>query len=219
MSSEKANGADSVDSVHSVEKPLPNSRKIYVSGKIYPHLRVPFREISLSPTKSLNGRLEINEPVRVYDTSGPWGGPEFHGDVTQGLPPVRAKCIRERGDVEEIDGRKVQPIDDGWLSDKHARLGGATSPKALPNAFGERVPPLNARCPLRAKSDPVTQLWYARHGIITSEMEFIAIRENGGQVASLTRPAGCQPAASNDLAHQYGGKSFDAIIPSEITPE
>ena len=216
MSSEKANGADSV---HSVEKRLPNSRKIYVSGKIYPHLRVPFREISLSPTKSLNGRLEINEPVRVYDTSGPWGGPDFHGDVTQGLPPVRARWIRERGDVEEIDGRKVQPIDDGWLSDKHARLGGATFPKALSNAFGERVPPLNARRPLRAKSDPVTQLWYARHGIITSEMEFIAIRENGGQVASLTRPAGCQPAASNDLAHQHGGNSLGANIPNEITPE
>src|SRR5437016_5835194 len=62
-----------------------------------------------------------NEPVRVYDTSGPWGDPDFHGDVTQGLPPLRAKWIRERGDVEEIDGRRVQPIDDGLLSEVHAR--------------------------------------------------------------------------------------------------
>ena len=68
----------------------------------------------------MNGEIEINEPVRVYDTSGPWGDPDFHGDVTQGLPPLRAKWIRERGDVEEINGREVQPIDDGFLSEKHA---------------------------------------------------------------------------------------------------
>src|SRR5213594_1351205 len=167
-----------------------NSKKIYVAGKLHSDIRIPFREISLAPTKSMNGQIEgsagaapvilHNEPVRVYDTSGPWGDPDFHGDVTQGLPPLRAKWIRDRGDVQEHDGRKVQPIDDGFLSDKHARLGGATSPKALPNAFGERVPPLNAqRRPLRARAGRcVTQLAYARRGIITPEMEFIAIREN-----------------------------------------
>ena len=68
----------------------------------------------------MKGEIEINEPVRVYDTSGPWGDPDFHGDVTQGLPPLRAKWIRERGDVEEIEGRAVQPMDDGYLSEKHA---------------------------------------------------------------------------------------------------
>ena len=81
---------------------LPNSKKTFVSGKLHPDIRVPFREISLAPTKSMNGEIEINEPVRVYDTSGPWGDPDFHGDVTQGLPPLRAKWIRERGDVEEM---------------------------------------------------------------------------------------------------------------------
>ena len=79
---------------------LPNSRKVYVNGKLHADLRVPFREISLAPTKSLSGDLEPNEPVRVYDTSGPWGDADFHGDVEQGLPSLRAKWIRDRGDVE-----------------------------------------------------------------------------------------------------------------------
>src|SRR5467141_286305 len=99
---------------------VPNSRKIYVSGKIHPDVRVPFREISLAPTKSINGEIEINEPVRVYDTSGPWGDPDFHGDVEQGLPPLRAKWIRGRGEVGEYAGREVRPIDDGYLSAAHA---------------------------------------------------------------------------------------------------
>src|SRR5262245_27537534 len=100
---------------------FPNSRKIYVSGKLHPDVRVPFREITLAPTKSISGEIEINEPVRVYDTSGPWGDPDFHGDVTQGLPPLRANWIRQRADVEDCVGRKVQPIDDGWFSEVHAR--------------------------------------------------------------------------------------------------
>ena len=98
---------------------LPNSKKIYVSARLHPDIRVPFREISLAPTKSINGEIEINEPVRVYDTSGPWGDPDFHGDVTQGLPPLRAKWIRERGDIEEINGRAASPRDDGYFSEVH----------------------------------------------------------------------------------------------------
>src|SRR6516225_1442820 len=128
MTSENVNQENSVDSVHSVEKPLPHSQRIYVSGKLHPDIRVPFREISLAPTKSMNGEIEINEPVRVYDTSGPWGDADFHGNVKQGLPPLRAKWIRERGNVEEYEGRKVQPIDDGYLSESHA-------------AHAERKPP------------------------------------------------------------------------------
>ena len=110
---------------------FPNSSKIYVSGKIHREIRIPFREISLAPTKSINGGIEINEPVRVYDTSGPWSDPDFHGDVTRGLPPLRAKWIRERGDVEEISGREVQPIDDGFLSEKHAAI---AAQRSTPNA-------------------------------------------------------------------------------------
>src|SRR5437868_59379 len=179
---------------------LPNSKKIYVAGKLHPDMRVPFREIALGPTKSMSGQIEVNEPVRVYDTSGPWTDPEFHGDVEQGLPLLRAKWIRDRSDVEEIDGRKVQPIDDGYLSISHATVTAGRRENAGPartrNGSHSAIPtPQSAiRRPLRATSHPVTQLWYARQGIITPEMEFIALRENGdhagGQVSSLTRPPG-----------------------------
>ncbi len=228
--SEKANGADSDNSVHSVRESLPKSRKVYVSGKLHPDIRVPLREISLSPTKSMSGEIEVNKPVRVYDTSGPWGDPDFHGDVEQGLPPLRAKWIRDRGDVEEHEGRKVQPIDDGWLSEVHARSG--QQKRRTPNAQrptpnGEKgnlstlnYQPSTSRKPLRAKlGKAVTQLAYARQGIITPEMEFIAIRENGGRASSLTRPTGFQPVDSNDLRQQHRGESFGANIPREITPE
>src|SRR5205085_4014003 len=77
---------------------LPNSRKVYVNGKIYADIRVPFREISQAPTKLLSGDLERNEPVRVYDTSGPWGDPSVTLDPVQGLPPLRHDWIRARGD-------------------------------------------------------------------------------------------------------------------------
>src|SRR5881628_822582 len=103
---------------HSPE-PLPNSRRVYVEGKLHPDLCVPMREIALSPTKSFNGQIEVNEPVRVYDTSGPWGNPEFAGDVETGLPPLRAQWIRARGDVEVYQRRAVRPPDDGYLSEKH----------------------------------------------------------------------------------------------------
>ena len=93
-----------------------NSRKIYVPGRIHPEIRVPFREISLAPTKTMSGQIEVNEPVRVYDTSGPWGDADFDGKVENGLPVLRAKWIRDRGDVEEYEGRTVTPLDDGFLS-------------------------------------------------------------------------------------------------------
>src|SRR5262249_31177951 len=120
MTSENVNGKNSVDSVHSVEKPLPHSRRIYVRGKLHPDVQVPFREISLAPTKTIAGGIEVNEPARVYDTSGPWGDPAVAIDVERGLPALRREWILGRGDVEEIEGRVVRPADDGWLSDSHA---------------------------------------------------------------------------------------------------
>src|ERR1051325_10780063 len=107
---------------------LPNSKKVHVDGSLHPDIRVPFREISLAPTKTMSGEIEINEPGRVYDTSGPWGDPSVDVDVTRGLPPLRRDWILKRGDVEEIDGRKVQPIDDGFLSEKHAQAGASKRP-------------------------------------------------------------------------------------------
>src|SRR5438445_203942 len=85
---------------HSTEA-LPNSGRVYLSGKIHPDVRVPFREIELSATRSSSGKQEANKPVRVYDCSGPWGDPKFDGTVEQGLPAFRRNWIVARGDVEE----------------------------------------------------------------------------------------------------------------------
>ena len=229
--SDNGNAENSVNSGHSVEKPLPNSRRIYVGGELHSDIRVPFREISLASTKTMSGEVEINEPVHVYDTSGPWGAPDFHGDVTKGLPPLRAKWICERGDVEEIDGREVQPIDDGFLSEKHAAIAAQRStPNSDKSRAGAQRSTFNGagapsrRRPLRASlGHPVTQLAYARRGIITPEMEFIAIRENLGSARGSRAAFGGSPNASsttrNSLGHQHAGNSFGANIPCEITPE
>ena len=206
-----------------------NSKKTYVAGKLHTDIRVPFREISLAPTKSISGQIEgradaspvilQNEPVRVYDTSGPWGAPDFQGDVTQGLPALRTNWIRARSDVEEYEGRVVRPIDDGYLSEKHA-VGGNGKNDLVGRDRRAR------RKPLRASTDhPVTQLWYARQGIITPEVEFIAIRESGRQIENResrigqndSRVTNHESRDSLDFAHP--GESFGANIPEEITPE
>src|ERR1700682_2429077 len=181
MSSEKSNGSASgnpenpvnpVKDNGSAPRTLPNSRKVYVGGKQHVDVRVPFREINLAPTKTMNGEIEINEPGRVYDTSGPWGDSDFAGDVEQGLPPLRVRWILQRGDVEEVSGRAVTPQDNGYLSDVHAKARNGNSKSEIRNPKFERTP-------LRAKPGIcVTQLYYARQGVITPEMEFIAIREN-----------------------------------------
>jgi phosphomethylpyrimidine synthase len=202
---------------------LPNSKKVYVWGMLYKDVQVPFREITLAATKSLNGKIEVNEPVRVYDTSGPWSDPDFHGDATHGLPPLRAKWIRERGDVEEYKGRRVQPIDDGFLSESHAVHASrkrSTLNAQHPTSNGADAPP--RREPFRANSHPVTQLWYARHGIITPEMEFIAIRENLGR--EQLQIANCKSQIErNDLEFRHPGSepicNFKSEICNPITPE
>ena len=104
---------------HSSEQ-LPNSKKVFIPGTLHPDVRVPMREIELTPTKSYTGTVEMNEPVCVYDCSGPWGDPAFTGTVEEGLPAQRAKWIRDRDDVEEYEGREVKPQDNGYLSGKHA---------------------------------------------------------------------------------------------------
>jgi phosphomethylpyrimidine synthase len=247
--------------VNPVSEQLPNSRKIYVAGTLHPDIRVPFREITLAPTKTMSGELETNEPVRVYDTSGPWGAADFHGSVEQGLASLRREWILKRGDVEEIEGRKVQPIDDGWLSQKHAahannrQSGSDRRPVAAPagrgngngsrkaaaggSGYNQNLSSLNSqlstlRKPLRAKpGKAVTQLWYARQGIITPEMEFIAIRENLGRAIAAVADRGAAANGSgynrNSLAFAHPGaepienrKSKIADLcqsGSDITPE
>src|SRR4051794_2819450 len=95
---------------HSSEQ-LPASKKIYMQGSIHKDVRVPMREISVTDTKSYTGAITPNDPVRVYDCSGPWGDPEFTGTSEQGLPALRRDWILKRGDVEEIEGREVKPQD------------------------------------------------------------------------------------------------------------
>jgi phosphomethylpyrimidine synthase len=194
---------------------LPNSKRVYVNGTIHPGVRVGFREISQSPTKSLSGDVEDNAPVRVYDTSGPWGDPDFDGDVGKGLPALRDKWIRDRADVEEYDGRKAKPLDNGYISSVHADH---ATQRDKANRLTEF--PRLGRKPLRASAGhPVTQYWYAKQGIITPEMEYIAIRENMGLAKLREESQALAQTPANSLTHQHPGNPWGASIPDEITPE
>jgi phosphomethylpyrimidine synthase len=210
---------------HSSEQ-LPASKKIYVEGAIHKDIRVPMREIELSPTKSYTGAVTANEPVRVYDCSGPWGDETFEGDVRQGLPALRRDWILARGDVAEYAGREIKPEDNGYLTRGHEEYASSAEKK---NRL-EHFPGLK-RQPLRAsKGHSVSQLWYARQGIVTPEMEFIAIRENMGREAAMQCVEN-KNGARNVLNQQHpGGQSgagfqpqvfaqFPQAIPSFITPE
>jgi len=164
--------------------PLPASRKIYVPGTQHPEIRVAMREISLTEGSG-------EPPLRVYDPSGPYSDPKLAIDLDRGLPPLREKWIRARGDVEAYEGRAVQPVDDGLTDRSHANL---------------RQFPDNGRQPLRARTGvAATQLAYARAGIVTPEMEYIAVRENLGRSRA--------PGMPRD------GESFGASIPDHVTPE
>jgi phosphomethylpyrimidine synthase len=207
---------------------LPNSRRVYIAGE-QPGVRVPFREISQNQTRNFDNSLEDNEPVRVYDTSGPWGDPTIKTDVREGLPSLRRHWILARGDVEEYEGRSLQPIDDGYLT-----FDSANQARQKEKGRLEDFPALH-RTPLRAKPGAcVTQLHYARQGIITPEMEFIAIRENLGRSNTLNfednadrvhwdrgrlaRPR-TEETSRDSLLHQHKGQSFGASIPEYVTPE
>ena len=187
---------------------LPCSTRVYLSGSQYPDIKVPMREIALHDTHSVNGQVHANEPVRVYDTSGPWGDPEFSGLVTEGLPATRDSWVHARGDVEAYEGREVRPGDNGFLSTKHAESRADAALKPFPGL---------KRKPLRAsKGHPVTQLWYARQGIVTPEMEFIAIRENMGRARMAEES---RTFNQTSLEHQHPGQPWGASIPDQITPE
>ncbi|EDE4821707.1 phosphomethylpyrimidine synthase ThiC [Salmonella enterica subsp. enterica serovar Enteritidis] len=175
---------------------FPNSKRIYVTGSQH-DICVPMREIQLSPTliggSKDNPQFEENEAVPVYDTSGPYGDPEVAINVQQGLAKLRQPWIDARNDSEELDDRssaytRERLADDG-LDD--LRFTGLLTPK-------------------RAKAGKrVTQLHYARKGIVTPEMEFIAIRENMGR----------ERIRSEVLRHQHPGMNFGARLPENITPE
>ncbi|CDZ51320.1 phosphomethylpyrimidine synthase ThiC [Neorhizobium galegae] len=163
--------------------PLPASTKVLKAGTIHPDIRVPMRQIALHPTSG-------EPPVTVYDSSGPYTVEGAAISIDAGLPRLRESWIAARGDVETYEGRIVRPEDNGFVSESH-----------LTPEFPVRNQPFKAKA-----GRAVTQLAYARAGIITPEMEFVAIRENLGR-----------QAASEPLIRD--GESFGAHVPDFVTPE
>jgi phosphomethylpyrimidine synthase len=164
--------------------PIPGSRKVYQAGELFPELRVPFREVAVHPSAN-------EPPVTIYDPSGPYSDPTVAIDIEKGLPRTREALVVARGDVEEVtDPRQVKPEDNGFAQGKH-----------LAPEF-----PDTGRKIYRSKPGKlVTQLEYARAGIITAEMEYVAIRENLRR--EQTRPC------------VRDGEDFGASIPDFVTPE
>ena len=159
---------------------LAASKKIYVKGKIHKDINVPMREISLHPTSG-------EDPLVVYDSSGPYTDNSIQTDINEGLKSIRKNWILSRGDVESYEGREIKDYDNGFVSKKN-----------ITPEFSRKIKPL------KAKSDKaVTQLYYARKGIITPEMEYIAIRENQLRGEIISRD----------------GNDWGANIPNYVTPE
>jgi phosphomethylpyrimidine synthase len=183
-------------------------RRIYHQGS--QGIRVPMKEVSLQDTREPDGTVRSNDPVLLYDTSGPWGDPTYDGTVENGLPSVRASWIRDRADVEVVAPRNRAPRDDGYDTEE-ARQAARDTGKL-------REFPRGTREVLRAKSgQAVTQIHYARKGIVTPEMEFVALRENQG-LEDLFQKMG--PDLSRDSIYfQHGGRSFGANLPKKITGE
>ncbi|MBC7453280.1 MAG: phosphomethylpyrimidine synthase ThiC, partial [Massilia sp.] len=184
--------------------PLPNSRKIYVPGS-RPDLRVPMRQISQSDTAASFG-AEKNPPVYVYDTSGPYTDPDVAIDIRSGLATPRLPWIIERGDTEQLAGPSsaygIERLNDPALAALRFNL---------------------HRQPRRALAGRnVTQMHYARQGIITPEMEFVAIRENmrrSEYLAELQASGPMGQRLADLMGRQHPGQSFGAALPAQITPE
>lgn len=181
---------------HSITcSPFPNSKKIYVEGTLHP-INVAMREIQLSPTKLTNGGFEHNAPVTIYDTSGPYTDENAVIDIQKGLPRIREQWILDRSDVNILDG----------ITSEYgkARL---ADPRLDELRFSYDHKPKVAK-----EGKEVTQLYYAKQGIITPEMEYVAIRENQ-KIEQLD-------SVSEEMAFQHPGHSFGANTPkSKITPE
>ncbi|SHM71519.1 phosphomethylpyrimidine synthase ThiC [Polaribacter sp. KT 15] len=183
---------DTAPSKGITRNPFPNSKKVYVKGKLYPKIKVAMREIELSDTvDSMTKKRTANEPVTVYDTSGPYTDPTKEINIHNGLERIREEWVLERNDVEQLDSFSSKYCNER-LNDKsldHLR-------------FNHLQKPLRAK-----KGQNVTQLHYAKKGIITPEMEYIAIRENQ-KIDEITR-----------LSKQHPGQDFGASIPAKISPE
>ncbi|WP_312900942.1 phosphomethylpyrimidine synthase ThiC [Chryseobacterium taichungense] len=175
--------------------PFPNSKKIYVEGKIHP-IHVAMREIELSPTKLSNGTLEHNPPVTAYDTSGPYTDENSEINIEKGLPRIREQWILDRNDVEILDG----------ITSEYGKA------RLADSKLDELRFSYNHKPKVAKEGKEVTQLYYAKQGIITPEMEYIAIREDQ-RIEQLD-------SVSKEMAFQHEGNSFGAKTPkNKITPE
>jgi len=181
--------------------PFPASTKVHVQGAL-PNVRVAMREIQLTPTKTVNGGPAVeNRSITVYDTSGPYTDPAVTIDIRAGLAPYREPWIRERQDVQELQD----------VTSEYGRMR-ATDPKLAELRFQ------HIRKPLRAKpGQNVSQMHYARKGIVTPEMEYIAIRENQSRELSRDLMAGNNGHGGG--VAQHPGQAWGTRIPSTITPE
>ncbi len=181
---------------------MPNSKRIYVNGS-REDIRVPMRAIEQDDTLLPDGRREVNPPVFVYDTSGAFGDPTQTVNILDGLPNLRSNWIEERGDTQRLDG----------LSSEYGRRR-AQDPSLDAIRFGRIRPPRKAK-----PGANVTQMHYARQGIITPEMEFAAIRENCNRQAYLESLSALDNKTRRMLVSQHPGQSFEAEILGEVTPE
>lgn len=173
-------------------EPLPNSTKKYQAGVLHPEIRVPYREVKLVPSKVFNSdQLQENTPVIIYDTSGPYTDPDVAIDVVRGLAPIRTRWIENRQDTE--------------LYERQIRQFGGRSHLTVDSL---------QRQPRKAKAGKnVSQMHYARQGMITPEMEFVAIREN---MRNQTMKEGL---IDLERKNRLRGNSLGAVIPDDITPE
>ncbi|MBU2383432.1 MAG: phosphomethylpyrimidine synthase ThiC, partial [Alphaproteobacteria bacterium] len=189
------------------------SRKVYVAGELFPDIRVPFREVAVHPSAN-------EPPVTIYDSSGPYTDPTVTIDITKGLPLVKSSWQLDRGDIAPVaHPREVRPEDNGHASGRH---------------LAPRFDTSNHRVFKGVPGRPVTQLEYARAGIITPEMEYVAIRENlrreaargasgvggGGRVTFADGSTASLPDTPHPTPHApRDGESFGASIPDVVTPE
>jgi len=205
--------------LRNVTKPFPNSQKVHVEtpgGKVL----VAMREITQAPTRDFQGQITQNPPLRVYDTSGPYTDPVAKIDIREGLKPIRAEWIEKRGDTESYSGREVQPRDNGYLTTGHVEFASQRETKGQLQPFpGLKRAPRRGTASSSNPTGNVTQMYYAKQGIITPEMEYIATRETlgrtcGGQLSSAR-------VAQTDLHHQHPGVGFGARLNNRtiITPE
>src|SRR5690554_5628345 len=184
-------------------KPFPASRRVYLQGELYPEIRVPFREVTVSEGISRSAEELPKSQILLYDTSGPYTDPDVTIDVRKGLERLRTSWIEAREDTELYQGRERRPEDDGYRS-------------AEQTAHIDRFPIEHQ--PRRAKPGKnVSQMHYARQGIITPEMEFVAIREN--MLRAELRANIASAPNDEERERRLRGNPLGASIPEDITPE